>query len=88
MYRFHEQEVVEDYKRHAALQGIEFGENLSPAAAAQSPGKKQNLMKFGKPEDYKNLSKAEKKELTAQMKGLHEALYAGSPLGKTQPKGR
>jgi hypothetical protein len=88
MYRFHEQEVVENYKRQAALQGIDFGENLSPEAAAQSPGKKQNLMKFGKPEDYKNLSKAEKKDLTAQMKGLHESLYSGSPLGKTQPKGR
>lgn len=87
MYRFQEQEVVEDYKRQAALQGVEFGENLSPESAVQSPGKQQNLMKFGKPEDYKNLSEAEKKDLTARMKGLHKALYESSPIGKMQPEG-
>ena len=89
MYRAHEEEVLEEYTRLAALQGVNIGENLSPEASTQSPGnKQQNLMKFGRPEEYANLSKKQKKELTAQMKGLHRALYEGSSFGKQGKKGR
>jgi hypothetical protein len=82
MYGAYEEEVLEDYKRIAALQGVNIGENLSPSVPTQSPGKQQDLIKFGKPEDYAKLPKKERRALTAQMKGLHQAIYEQTPFGK------
>ena len=42
--------------------------------------KQQGLMKFGDPEDYKDMSMEERKALTQKMMGAHKAWARKAPL--------
>lgn len=72
----------------ASLQGIDLdkqlqqGENESPVTSAKVITSEENLMVFGDPSQYENLSKDEKQALTDKMMGLHKRTMRTTEIGR------
>jgi len=65
----------------AIIHGAKIEKNDTQLSdSASSPQKQQSLMKFGDPEDYKNMPMEERESLTEKMMGVHKAWAAKTPL--------
>ncbi len=60
--------MLESLKFQARIQGVETEDEDAPKSKKDELGA---TMVFKDPKEYEHLSKEEKKELTAKMKGLH-----------------
>jgi len=73
---------VEAFKREAALHGAKIDEASSESNHHKTAP--NDLMMFGHPNDYKKLSKEERKELTNKMKAKHKAWAKQTEVSSTR----
>lgn len=81
LFEYYVKKENENYKFHAAIQGIDLEKEANKASTGSKPQSRANtktpnnnaLPMFGAPEDYTYLSEEEKKELTAKMMGSHRS---------------
>ena len=82
LYEFAIKREVERREFEAAIHGAEMKKTVRKETTTSAPVKKSNnIFMFGDPEEYKDMSEEEKKELTRKMMGMHKHWAASKPLG-------